>query len=80
MGYSNNFNETINADSYKTKSKMNFKPTLFRYIKYSEPRGRKNNLISINPIIKKFKYKSARAVIRKKIKIIEKAYETNYSK
>ena len=25
MGYSNNFNETINADSYKTKSKMNFK-------------------------------------------------------
>jgi len=64
----------------KLKSKMNFKPTLFRYIKYSEPRGRKNNLISINPIIKKFKYKSARAVIRKKIKIIEKAYETNYSK
>tara|TARA_B100000674_G_scaffold477679_1_gene473812 strand:+ start:357 stop:1256 length:900 start_codon:yes stop_codon:yes gene_type:complete len=64
----------------KLKSRMSFKPTLFRYIKYSEPRGRKNNLISLNSIINKFKYKSAEVVIKKKIKIIEKTYEANYSK
>jgi dTDP-4-dehydrorhamnose reductase len=51
--------------------KMSYNTTLFKYINYSEPRGRLNNLISSNPIIKKFKFQKAEKVIKEKIKIIE---------
>lgn len=60
--------------------KMKFKKTLFKFINYSEPRGRKNNLISVNNEINKYKYENAKLVIKKKIRIIEKSSETNYSK
>ena len=60
--------------------KMNFKNTLFKFIKYTEPRGRQNNLISINPILNQYKYQKARLVIQRKIKIIDKNNETSYSK
>ncbi len=60
--------------------RMKFKETLFRFIKYSEPRGRQNNLISINEDINKYKYEDVRLVIKNKIKIIEKFNETNYPK
>lgn len=60
--------------------KMKFKKTLFKFINYSEPRGRKNNLISINKEINKYKYENAKSVIKKKVRIIEKLNEANYSK
>ena len=60
--------------------KMKFKKTFFKFINYSEPRGRKNNLISINKEINKYKYENAKSVIKKKVRIIEKLNEANYSK
>tara|TARA_A100001035_G_C27763126_1_gene492279 strand:+ start:815 stop:1714 length:900 start_codon:yes stop_codon:yes gene_type:complete len=60
--------------------RMKFKETLFKFIKYSEPRGRQNNLISINEEINKYKYEDASTVIKNKIKKIEKFNETFYTK
>ena len=60
--------------------RMKFKETLFKFIKYSEPRGRQNNLISINEEINKYKYEDASTVIKNKIKKIEKFNETIYTK
>tara|TARA_B100001250_G_scaffold413969_1_gene450011 strand:+ start:1436 stop:2317 length:882 start_codon:yes stop_codon:yes gene_type:complete len=51
--------------------KMKYEKTLFRFIKYSEPRGRLNNLISLNPIIKQYKFKNAKNVIKNKVRMIE---------
>ena len=50
---------------------MNYNATLFKYINYSEPRGRLNNLISLNPLIKNLKFQKAKKVIKEKIKILE---------
>lgn len=66
---------------YSKKSyKMKFKKTLFKFINYSEPRGRRNNLISINREINKYKYENAKSVIKKKVRIIDKLNETSHSK
>ena len=59
---------------------MGYKKTLFRYIKYSEPRGRLNNLVTENKILKSLKFKNYQEVIKNKIRIIEKNNERNYSK
>lgn len=55
----------------KRKFEMKYKETLFKYIKYSEPRGRLNNLISKNLILNKFKFQVVRDIIKNKLKIIE---------
>ena len=51
--------------------KINYNAILFKYINYPEPRGRINNLISSNPLIKNFKFQKVQKVIKEKIKIIE---------
>tara|TARA_B110000238_G_C16134651_1_gene443071 strand:+ start:2563 stop:3444 length:882 start_codon:yes stop_codon:yes gene_type:complete len=52
--------------------KMNYSKTLFKFINYSEPRGRLNNLVSSNSIVKQFRFKNAKIIIKNKIKMIER--------
>ena len=51
---------------------MNYSKTLFKFINYSEPRGRLNNLVSSNSIVKQFRFKNAKIIIKNKIKMIER--------
>ena len=59
----------------KKKSKMKYAHVKFNQIRYSEPRGKINNLLTLHKELKNRKYKNFKEIIRKKVAIIDGSFK-----
>jgi len=59
----------------KKRSKMKYANVKFNEIRYSEPRGKINNLLTLHKELKNRKYKNFKEIIRKKVAILDQNYD-----
>jgi hypothetical protein len=59
----------------KKRSKMKYAPVKFNQIRYSEPRGKINNLLTSHKELKNRKYKNFKKIIKKKVAFLDRSFK-----
>ena len=59
----------------KKRSKMKYAPVKFNQIRYSEPRGKINNLLTSHKELKNKKYKNFKEIIKKKVAFLDRSFK-----
>jgi dTDP-4-dehydrorhamnose reductase len=59
----------------KKRSKMKYAHVKFNQIRYSEPRGKINNLLTLHKELKNRKYKNFKQIIRQKVAILDGSFK-----
>lgn len=59
----------------KKRSKMKYAPVKFNQIRYSEPRGKINNLLTSHKELKNRKYKNFKEIIKKKVAFLDRSFK-----
>jgi hypothetical protein len=59
----------------KKRSKMKYAPVKFSQIRYSEPRGKINNLLTLHKELKNRKYKNFNEIIKKKVAFLDSSFK-----